>query len=346
MIKYFKKRTTSRNRILEWDALRGIAAVFVMVHHYTERYESIYGHIGHYYYESLRGGQVGVCIFLMLSGYFMMVSLSKCNRLSEFIVKRSVRLYPAYIVAVLLTSIFVWVFGLPGRACSLLDTFINFTMIQSFMGVKHVDGAYWTLVVELRYYFLFSFIFFFIARRKSDKSIYFAIAWLIAAALLQLLRNHTENIVVKAFSYLLIVEWCHVFIAGMMMSLMYKGILSNQILHRVVLACMVYSFYSKTLPESIIFICVIVVFYMVVYGKLGFLCNRFLVFLGGISYSLYLLHQNIGFIIIRGMESIGLTNEFFLVIPMTIIILMATMVTYFVEHPIQAKLNQLVKKLQ
>lgn len=54
-----------------------------------------------------------------------------------------------------------------------------------------------------------------------------------------------------------------------------------------------------------------------------------------ISYPLYLLHQNIGYIIIQKMEAIGLINEVFLIIPIIIIMFFAWLVHHFVETPLQ-----------
>ena len=46
-----------------------------------------------------------------------------------------------------------------------------------------------------------------------------------------------------------------------------------------------------------------------------------------------LLHQNIGYIIINKMEAAGLTNEIFIIIPITVILLAAWLVHRFIEQP-------------
>lgn len=52
-----------------------------------------------------------------------------------------------------------------------------------------------------------------------------------------------------------------------------------------------------------------------------------------ISYPFYLLHQNIGFIIIRWLESAGLTSEFSLIIPFAVITCLALWLHKYVEKP-------------
>ena len=56
--------------------------------------------------------------------------------------------------------------------------------------------------------------------------------------------------------------------------------------------------------------------------------NSFVIFLGQISFSWYLIHQNIGFIIIRELNQLGLTSELYLLIPITITLCMALIVDY------------------
>ena len=55
-------------------------------------------------------------------------------------------------------------------------------------------------------------------------------------------------------------------------------------------------------------------------------------YLESISFPMYLLHQNIGFLIIRYMESIGLTQEIFILIPILIIILLSWGVTFLLNN--------------
>ena len=63
----------------------------------------------------------------------------------------------------------------------------------------------------------------------------------------------------------------------------------------------------------------------------------------GISYPLYLIHQNIGYAIIRGFVSIGWTNEIIVLVPIAVSILLAWLIHQFIEIPI-AKLQRKKKK--
>lgn len=139
-------------RLFELDALRGIAAFAVVIFHYFFRYNQIYGHenlavdwsyLGHY----------GVHLFFMVSGFVIFWTLDKTERPLDFLVSRFSRLYPAYWVAVLITFFVVFTFGLSGRDVPINSAIANILMFHEYLKIPHVDGVYWTLTVELTFYF-------------------------------------------------------------------------------------------------------------------------------------------------------------------------------------------------
>lgn len=56
-------------------------------------------------------------------------------------------------------------------------------------------------------------------------------------------------------------------------------------------------------------------------------------FVTGISFPLYLLHQNIGMAILSHLRPAGLTSEWWILVPITVSILLAWAVSRFVERP-------------
>lgn len=101
-------------------------------------------------------GGFGPYLFFIISGFVVLMS-AWGRGLPTFIGSRVARLYPAYWVAVLVTATVLFFdrqilplwssIGLPGVA-------INLTMLQSAFGAPHVDGVFWTLWVELKFYIL------------------------------------------------------------------------------------------------------------------------------------------------------------------------------------------------
>jgi peptidoglycan/LPS O-acetylase OafA/YrhL len=141
----------SAPRLVQLDALRGLAALAVVLFHYSTRFEQLYGHqpplaLG------LPWGHYGVNLFFMISGFVIFLSLERSPRAMDFVVSRFSRLYPAYWGALALTFGLTHALGLPDRTVGWEVLLINASMLQEFVGVASVDAVYWTLAVELLFY--------------------------------------------------------------------------------------------------------------------------------------------------------------------------------------------------
>ena len=141
-------------RYSELDAIRGIAALMVVIFHYSIRYGELYGYAVAPAF-GFEWGRYGVQLFFIVSGFVIFLTLDKKPHTADFIISRFSRLYPAYWVAVVITFSFVYFFPLPGREVDIKTAIINLTMVQQWVGVANVDGVYWTLSLELSFYFIF-----------------------------------------------------------------------------------------------------------------------------------------------------------------------------------------------
>lgn len=138
------------------DYARFFAALWVVLFHYSfngianGKITSI-THIAPLI-EITKYGYLGVELFFMISGYVIFFSANNRSA-ANFAVSRAIRLMPCYWAAVILTSVFMLVWGLGSETISPTKIFINLSMLQSFVGVGHIDGVYWTLVYEITFYF-------------------------------------------------------------------------------------------------------------------------------------------------------------------------------------------------
>lgn len=121
-----------KERINELDAFRGIAVIAVVLYHYTTRYQELFSTTYQHVF-NFPLGLYGVQLFFIISGLAIYMTLSNSNTISDFIVKRIIRLYPAYIIAVILTFSLTHVYQLKGRMTSITDGLLNLTMLQGFM---------------------------------------------------------------------------------------------------------------------------------------------------------------------------------------------------------------------
>lgn len=97
-------------------------------------------------------GHLGVYFFFMISGYVILFSAQNRGAAS-FAASRALRLYPTYWAAVIFTSVFAVFWGGDKMEVTPLQFLANLTMVQYYLGFDDVDGVYWTLLCELKFYF-------------------------------------------------------------------------------------------------------------------------------------------------------------------------------------------------
>lgn len=119
-------------RLFELDALRGIAALGVVLFHYMVAFADNYSHASEIFplFRYFRYGKHGVELFFLISGFVILMSLEKTKNGPDFVVGRFARLYPTYWTAVVLSFTVVTIAELPDLHIDWKDAVINLTMFQ------------------------------------------------------------------------------------------------------------------------------------------------------------------------------------------------------------------------
>jgi peptidoglycan/LPS O-acetylase OafA/YrhL len=141
------------------DVLRGVAALLVVMQHSVEAASPGFVRWTNKY---VNFGEVGVVVFFIVSGFIIPVSLEKYNSLSRFWLGRVLRLWPAYIASLVgAIAIHPFAHELPRyyRANPALFILGNLTMFEEYLRIPLAIGAYWTLSLELIFYLLCSMLF-------------------------------------------------------------------------------------------------------------------------------------------------------------------------------------------
>ncbi len=318
-------------RLVQLDSLRGLAALMVVLFHYTTRFQQLFGHPNQLPIE-FPYGYYGVQLFFMISGFviFMSVETTKC--VADFLISRFSRLFPAYWVAVILTYSIVSTFLLPGREVTIATAILNLSMLQEWLGRPHVDGVYWTLTLELSFYVIMLSIFYYNLLNRIE---IISVFWLVCMLAVYGIEGQAGVHFPYMFKTLFLLEYANLFIAGIMfyrwyyyrnMPVTYAILLTSLAVQLVIhgwISAFVCSLFS-------------VFFYFAVINK-GFLSKvlafKPLVFLGGISYSLYLLHQNIGYVLIRVLYEHNFSSITTLSIAILTSIFLAFALNRLVEKP-------------
>lgn len=288
-------------RLLSLDGLRGIAALSVVIYHYFYRIDEIYS-INSNEMDWTYFGKYGVHLFFMISGFVIFMSIKSNTKPISFFISRFTRLYPAYFFAVIITFTVVYIFGLEGREVSFLQAILNLLMFQEFLGIAHVDGVYWTLTVEITFYFWCLIL---ILLNRTN----FLVLLLFVFSFLSLISELLPSDTYKVLNKLFFINYVSFFLLGV---LTFKLKSNNDNYKNIGLVILVFSglFVNHNYQEFIVFV-VIYMFFLVGVFEVGrFLELKVFVFLGEISYSLYLIHQNIGYIIMLKIMSMGFSQFF------------------------------------
>lgn len=294
----------TNNRINEIDLLRFLAAISVVFYHYAFRGYAADG-MSPMPYPLLapiaKYGSLGVELFFMISGFVILKTAAR-GSLQIFAVSRIVRLYPAFWACCTITFATIMMIGAPRYTASLNQYLINMTMLSKFVGVPEIDGVYWSLFVEMRFYALVAMV---LIIRKIDQAQLLLMFWLISSVALEISP-------ISKLRYLLIVDYSAYFIAGAMCFLIWsKGISVSRVC--VLIVSWILGIYQavKDLPQiekhynttmnSYVVAGIITSFFVIMFlvsiRRTGFVGRNRWIVVGALTYPLYLLHHSIGFML-------------------------------------------------
>ncbi|MGE4323456.1 MAG: acyltransferase family protein [Sphingobium sp.] len=315
---------TGRGRLTELDALRGIGAVGVLLFHYSTRFHELFPRAGHVPFD-FPGGNYRVLLFFAISGFAIFFTLDRIRSVSDFAVNRFARLYPAYLVAMLLTLSVEYL----AHAWQLLigpaAILANLTMVQGFAFIPQVDGAYWTLTVEIGFYFCMIAIWKWVGLKQLEPAL---LGWLALRLLFQLWPDMPERMVM-----LFVLRYTPFFVIGMLAYRIWSGQRGWRQQVPYVVAALLSVAVRETWDVTIVACVLVVTFSALILGRLRFLAVRPLVWIGGISYSFYLIHQHIGFVIMLKMGEAGYGPWVGFMAAVMVALLLGTLVNRLVERP-------------
>lgn len=325
------------------NVIRGISALLIVLYHYTTQYESSIGHIGSYPVK-VPWGCYAVYTFFALSGFLTIYTYRKGISSFKFLKKRFFRLYPIFWVCIFVTTLYMAII-FPERVRSIKDILLNLTMVPSILGGQAVDGVYWTLAKELMFYIAFAILIKFdlVSKLKKLKWV-----WLIVAAIAAFYCIGPFDLPAQSIvSFFLIPDYIQAFLAGIAVYYICYG-KQTKILYIessvFLVLSVIYTYAVRSADVAIFFAIMLIALLIGANSNLNkknipIICKPFL-FIAEISYVLYLTHQFTGFGIIRIIENAGLTNEFWIIIPIIHAIVLAVVLHYFIEIPLNRKLKK------
>jgi peptidoglycan/LPS O-acetylase OafA/YrhL len=359
------------SRITILDSFRFIAIISVVLFHYYSRWGSKENKISLYPYDNkydfFSYGYLGVEFFFIISGFVIAYTLYSTDTIQDFWKKRLLRLLPPIVICSLITLIFCVLFDTNNifpNAHSIKNfvislTFLNPVLINKFfpsLDVNYLNGSYWSLWPEIQFYFIASVIYFY----KPGK---FLINFSIVSVLLFLLfwfegNIHGTNIfriqersfyiqqmefTIKAFT---ITQYSLWFLMGVLFFKIYTKEYDKYTIATLAIAgILLLKYYSSDWNIRAISLLMIIAFGIFSYypSLLNWLNNKLMINIGIASYTLYLIHQEIGVLLIN--KFAGNLGRFDFVLPLIILLILVlfSLASYrFIEKPINIFLKKKV----
>lgn len=331
---------STKSRFYQIDLFRFIAALGVVLYHYVFRgwaadglSQITFPRLG----QIFKYGYLGVDLFFLISGFVILLSIQH-GSISKFISSRFARLYPSYCLCLTLTYAVISIYGAPTFEADFLQYLFNLTMFQNYFGVKSINGVYWTLFVEMKFYIFIIGLYLTLAKKRDIAIESILAIWL----LLSFLYIPFQSLLVfKILNYFLVLEWASYFSAGMVCFQISKAGFSAKYIGFLVLSftlSLYYAFKKMKVLETVFsmsfspFIVGILIFIfycamlLVVTKKLKIMNSPHLIKVGMLTYPLYLIHENIGYIILQHLG--GLFNKYLLI---SIVIIMMVICSYILS---------------
>ena len=318
-------------RLIEVDALRGLAALAVVLFHYTAKFNELFGPIPPPTL-SFPDGHYGVNLFFIISGFVIFMTLEKTVRPMDFVVSRFSRLFPAYWVAVILTFSITHFLGLPGKLVDSTAALGNLIMIHGLFRIPHVDGVYWTLEVELLFYLGM----FLLYRFGRLHLIHHALFGLLAMRLIYFVMARVFDIELPwTISRVLILKYIPWFALGISIYLTTSRRGWDKCRRPALTAtCAILTLLIvDSWFDAALAITLGTALFLAATGYTSLLRHRTLVWLGSISYPLYLLHENIGWSLQLRLSRLGISTDITVLVAIAASLAMATALTRWVEQP-------------
>ncbi|MDD7986897.1 acyltransferase [Lentisphaera marina] len=276
--------------------LRGLAALIVVLEHAVgksefERFNYYFGWLDHL-------GIYGVVVFFLISGFVLPYSLYKADYqikdFKTFFYRRLIRIEPTYIASIVFNCIIVMLItrlatNAPPWSPDTSQILLHLGYLIPFSNYEWIQGVYWTLAIEFQFYVLIGLLFPLITALKTN----------LASKLL--LVNCFSILVLFSgiIPSLQILKYSGFFSLGLVVFILFIHQKSKQYnIISIFLSGLFYLILSKSVDvnfvaplHSLLISSMFAALLILQWSPKIHNFNRFILFLGSISFSWYVTHQ-------------------------------------------------------
>jgi peptidoglycan/LPS O-acetylase OafA/YrhL len=283
------------------DICRGIAAMSVVFSHALE---NSFPESRNFTDNILNFGQIGIVAFFLISGFIIPYTLERSKDLKDYVIRRFFRIYPLYFFAFVLGT-FIFTAGYwngkdvdPHISTLFFLSHLSFTQ-EYVKNISNVVPGSWTLFLEIIWYILAIFIFYFFKNKKLP--IYSAITLQLILSLISIAiqvrfpLGRTGLLICCIVGYATYLNSSHIISLSELKKIVYTALftltISTYVSFGIYHIGTPFSWHGVLLSWAIAFF---IFFLLWSTQKTTSIFHKIFSWLGEISYSLYLVH---GFVI-------------------------------------------------
>jgi peptidoglycan/LPS O-acetylase OafA/YrhL len=180
--------TSFSTRVAGLDGIRGLAALFVVLHHsFLRSFAGYPRNTGPIWTGFLIYGRFAVVVFIVLSGFSLAVSPARSewqlNGVARFAQRRAWRILPPYWAALVFSLLVAWfIWPQPGTGIpNGTSVVVNGLLLQDIIDAPSPNRAFWSIAIEAQLYFVFPLLLLLI-RRVSAIAMLITVTSLVAIA--------------------------------------------------------------------------------------------------------------------------------------------------------------------
>ena len=349
-------------RIEQLTFTRFLAAISIVIFHYGQEVAPFNNNHFSFLFSQ---ANVGVSFFFLLSGFVMVIAYWKNEKIpyKKYFQKRFARIYPVCLLAILL------LFGIQFAGyiiigkdnVDFIDMILGLSLFQAWIPSKALsfNGPAWSITVECFFYFLFPFLFNRFYKKYNYKKLIAPIVliWLFSQFVLHyfLESSFYSGFPSPSHDFIFYLPLMHLneFLAGNLAALFFIYFLKDKairtdiyILLTLALLLIVLKYNTQFSFHNGLLAIIFVPLILFISCNRGYFTtinnNRFLVFLGEISYGVYILQKPIfdavkGSFVVLGVDDLMLS--FYTGI---VVLIIASALSYkYVETPLRKKISSL-----
>lgn len=160
-----------QERVRYLDGLRGLAILLVLAWHYLGPVYAMHLPYGAAYagLPIVRHGWAGVNLFFLISGFVIFLTLERCAGVGDFLLRRWLRLFPGLLLgsALIFLAAQSLAAEMPGGQARPRDLVPGLFLVNPIyfdrylhLDLHSLDGAFWSLYVEAAFYVVIGLLFF------------------------------------------------------------------------------------------------------------------------------------------------------------------------------------------